>query len=74
MRIGMSLLRFFAGCVIEIPRIACLGISALRILPIAALLYRCISLYTDRRQVLFPTLLLIIAPYMRGHSEGVFCF
>ena len=36
-RIGMSLLRFFAGRVVEIPRMECFGISGLRILPTVAL-------------------------------------
>ena len=36
-RIGMSLLRFFAGRVVAIPRMECLGISGLSILPTVAL-------------------------------------
>ena len=36
-RIGMSLLRCFAGRVVEMPRIECFGISGLRILPTVAL-------------------------------------
>jgi len=36
-RMGMSLLRFFAGRVVEIPRMECFGISGLRILPTVAL-------------------------------------
>ena len=70
----MSLLRFFAGRVVEIPRMECFGISGLRILPTVAFLYRCTSLYIGRGQVLFQNLLLIIAPSIRGRSEGMFCF
>ena len=73
-RIGMSLLRFFAGRVVEIPRMECFGISGLRILPTVAFLYRCTSLYIGRGQVLFQNLLLIIAPSIRGRSEGRLCF
>ena len=73
-RIGMSLLRFFAGRVVEIPRMECFGISGLRILPTVAFLYRCTSLYIGRGQVLFQNLLLIIAPSIRGRSEGLLCF
>ena len=73
-RIGMSLLRFFAGRVVEIPRMECFGISGLRILPTVAFLYRCTSLYIGRGQVLFQNLLLIIAPSIRGRSEGCFAF
>ena len=65
-RMGMSLLRFFAGRVVEIPRMECFGISGLRILPTVAFLYRCTSLYIGRGQVLFQNLLLIIAPSIRG--------
>ena len=36
-RMGMSLLRFFAGRVVEMPRMECFGISGLRILPTVAL-------------------------------------
>ena len=36
-RMGMSLFRFFAGRVVEIPRSECLAISALSILPTVAL-------------------------------------
>ena len=73
-RMGMSLLRFFAGRVVEIPRMECFGISGLRILPTVAFLYRCTSLYIGRGQVLFQNLLLIIAPSIRGRSERRFFF
>ena len=52
----------------------CFGLSSLRMLPTVAFFYRCISLYIDRGQVLFQNLLLVIAPSIRGRSEGMFCF
>ena len=73
-RTGMSLLRFFAGRIVEMPRMECFGLSSLRMLPTVAFFYRCTSLYIGRGQVLEQNLLLVIAPSIRGRSDGLFCF
>ncbi len=73
-RTGMSLLRFFAGRIVEIRGFSAWGFQALRILPTVAFFYRWTSLYIGRGQVLFQNLLLVIAPSIRGCSERMFCF